>query len=287
MLQVRFCSPAEELRPYLGSYSFTEIEDGAPLRARLVPSWATIRFVLEGRWVARLTGEMESRESWLAALFGPTGRAVEFTGFPPARTIGVSLLPLGWARLIGKPASDFADRIVPLGEVFPNDAGRLVEALGEAEDDKAAFAILDAFFLKQGVNAPAASAKISRAHALLLDPQIVTVEQFAAGLGLSPRHAGRLSTRFFGFSPKFLLRRQRFLRTLGRVSMDRSKLWTSLLDDSYFDQPQFAREFRQFMGVSPREYAAEQRELLEAVARQRQETLGAPLQGLHPTTPSE
>ena len=67
----------------------------------------------------------------------------------------------------------------------------------------------------------------------------------------------------FGFAPKRLLRRQRFLDTLGQVRTQPDAKFIALLDERYFDQSHFIRDFREFMGMTPREFLACPRDIFQ------------------------
>src|SRR3546814_969262 len=92
--------------------------------------------------------------------------------------------------------------------------------------------------------------------------------------GLSERSVERLSRRAFGFPPKLLLRRQRFLRSLARFMLDPSMAWTATLDHHYYDQAQFIRDFQRFMGMRPGVYAARAKPILGAAALARAAAAG-------------
>ena len=111
--------------------------------------------------------------------------------------------------------------------------------------------------------------------------ELSSVADLSAKLALSERSIERLSHRAFGFSPKLLLRRQRFLRSLGRFMLDPSMAWIDTIDHHYYDQAQFTRYFQRFMGMSPRDYAARPTPILGAAAVARAAAAGAAVQGLH------
>ena len=98
--------------------------------------------------------------------------------------------------------------------------------------------------------------EIENLHEALADPDISSVADLADATGISQQRLERLCRTVFGFPPKRLLRRQRFLRTLGSVMMDPELKWSAALDDQYFDQAHFNRDFQEFMGMSPSRYLA-------------------------------
>ena len=83
---------------------------------------------------------------------------------------------------------------------------------------------------------------------------MVSVTQLVEQVGTSQRTVERLCHRHFGFSPKLLLRRQRLMRSLAQFMLDPSLKWIGAMDGQYHDQAQFVRDFKQFMGMSPRQY---------------------------------
>jgi AraC-like DNA-binding protein len=280
--RIRFYRPAEKLRPYISSYYFTDLPAGPPVEDFFHPEWANIRFILSGYWTARLGETSTDSTETPVSLYGPTSQCIRIVGHPPTATVGIGLLPLGWAHLIGVPANRFADRIGSLKEVFPDDTDRLWQGLRDASGDAAACALLDDFFLALDAAHPEPAPQLVQAHQLLVDPRTLTAEQFAAGLGRSTRQTARLTLDMFGFPPKLLLRRQRFLRTLAVMRSRLDEPWVRLLDDAYYDQSHFVRDFRRFMGMSPTEYFALPRLLLDPAARLRAAQIGQALQGLHP-----
>lgn len=282
---LRFYRPAEKLQTFISSYYFLDIAEGPTIQDMNHPEWANIRFVLSGHWTARLGSQEASSADLPASLHGPTSRPVRVTGTPPTRTVGVGVLPVGWAHLIGRPAHLHSDRIASLEEAFPGDAAEVHAALARATNDEMLRGVLDDFFLALHASRPEPSPLPSRAHALLLDPATTTAQSFAAGLGLSSRHVARLSLDMFGFAPKLLLRRQRFLRTLDMMRARLDEPWARLLDETYYDQSHFVRDCRRFMEMSPTEYFALPRILLDPAARLRQQTIGQTLQALHPASP--
>ena len=94
------------------------------------------------------------------------------------------------------------------------------------------------------------------------------------------RTVERACHRAFGFSPKLLLRRQRFMRSLSDFMLDPTLKWIGAIDSHYHDQAQFVRDFRQFIGMSPRQYAALPKPLIGAVMRERARFAGSAVQTL-------
>jgi methylphosphotriester-DNA--protein-cysteine methyltransferase len=102
---------------------------------------------------------------------------------------------------------------------------------------------------------------------------------------MSIRTLERMCMRYFGFSPKLLMRRQRFMRSLTSFMLQRGSRWTEAMDGDYHDQAQFTREFREFMTMNPSEYAALDHPILTSFMEARARIWGSAAQTLDP--PSE
>jgi len=289
-VQLRFALPAEALQPFITTYYRTDVicSPREPwLEDWLHPEWANLRFLSAGEAQAAV-GVGELRPCPAFAVTGPTSQAIRFrlrSGF----SWGIGLLPLGWERLFAGAACDYADRFVdgaadPVFAAFAPLAGALAASDG---DYAAEIALIESHMEEVFAKAGPADPAILALHAALVDPDLLTVADLASRLCMTVRTVERLSRRAFGFPPKLLLRRQRFLRSLGRFMLDPSLKWIAALDCHYHDQSHFVRDFRRSMGMSPSEYAQAEKPLLAAAAQARNAVTGAAMQGLHTPTDLE
>jgi AraC-like DNA-binding protein len=283
-VNLRFALPAAPLRPFVTTYYCTDAvcSPREPwLEDYLHPEWANLRFLSQTE-AHSVIGPGEPVRCPDFAVTGPTSRAARFR-LRSGRSWGIGLLPSGWAALFPAQAGDYADRFVD-GMADPAFAAvaPLARALAASEGDYAAELAL----IEQHMEALFAAAQpvdpaIEAMTAALLDPELVSVVELAEQLAMNVRSLERLSRRAFGFPPKLLLRRQRFLRSLARFMLDPSLKWIGTLDPHYHDQSHFVRDFRRFMGMSPSAYAHLDKPFLVAAARGRMAVAGEAVQGLH------
>ena len=86
-------------------------------------------------------------------------------------------------------------------------------------------------------------------------PQTVTVSELAARTGYSCRHISRIFTEYFGYSPKTFCRLLRFHHTLYEIFQDPHRNNSEFITQiGYSDQAHFQREFKTFMGETPRRF---------------------------------
>jgi AraC-like DNA-binding protein len=278
----RFFPLSPPLRPYVSTIYLSEvaIPDGNRVEDYLHPEWANLRFI-DGDLPRAAIGGSPVNETPRFIATGPTSTATYFAA-GNMRAWGIGILPFGWAKFIPLPAESLADRMTD-GSAHPAFAvfAPLLETLRQVNDVDAAAALIDAHVCALLADAPPDDPAILAAHRALVDDEVTSVADLSAKLSLSERSIERLSHRAFGFSPKLLLLRQRFLRSLARFMLDPSMAWIDTMDHHYYDQAQFTRDFQRFMGMSPREYAARPKPILGAAAFARAAAAGAAVQGLH------
>lgn len=280
-IDVRFFAAPPDLEGCFSSFyrALFTVSEGQRVNDLLQPEWANLRFFAGDCPDANVPGGPVLRNSRLTAT-GPSSLPVHFE-LGTTRMWGIGLFPLGWAKFCNAPASDVANLVVH-GEkhrAFSNFR-ELAENLFDDEDDEAGelARIIECFrSLNRTVEG---EERIMSAHAAMVDPAVSTVEEFAEHSGMGRRTLERLCRRHFGFAPKLLLRRQRFMRSLAQFMLENASNWSEAMDEHYHDQAQFVREFRKFMCMNPGEYAALDHPILAAFMRHRARVWGAAAQTL-------
>jgi len=246
---VRFTrfDPDPRLRAYVSGYHRYETSDtGLTVAGAFAPHWATFRFALGAQqWNAR--HGLATTSVPRAALFGPTARAT-FCCIRCGSFVGAELTPAGWARLIGGDASRYSERIGPLKDIIGRDADRLFQRLarGEPVTD-----VLDGYFLGRLDMSDPLPAETDALLGRLADAAPVSITALAEALGLTRRALLRLTRRTFGFNPKLLQRRERFLQaTLETLAVDKGRWSEHLGKHGYRDQSHFVKDCNDFLGRS-------------------------------------
>ena len=276
-ISVRFYRLSEALQPYFTALYATTIDCAPGVRVTdcLHPEWAALRFT-EGPAPVACIGPGELVRQWPFVANGPTSKGIYF-GVTGSRIWGLGLQPAGWSKFVPHPANTLSDRTVD-GSVHESFAlFAPIQSIVEGADgdaDRIAAGIND--YLMQYADRPVPQeAQILACQAALRDPEITNVVALGERLGMGERSLERLCGRYFGFPPKLLLRRQRFLRSLAQFMLDPGRNWSEALDGQYYDQAQFVRDFRSFMGTTPSEYADAPHPILEKIMAQRLADQGA------------
>jgi AraC-like DNA-binding protein len=245
------------------------VGDGGRAEDHLHPEWANLRFYSgTPPEAARADGTVLRNTSFAAT--GPSSKAVRFR-VGSSRMWGIGLLPAGWARFVPSPASHYGDAVLdghgdpafaPFRPLATELFGAEPDELGELERIVAHF--------RSRLSGPAADEeRIAAIHRALVDPEVATVTELVVRAGVSQRTLERVCDRAFGFRPKVLLRRQRFMRSLAQYMLDPSLKWIGAIDGHYHDQAQFVRDFRAFMGMTPRQYSALDKPIIAAIMQAR------------------
>lgn len=270
-VEVRYLPPPPRLRRFFGGIFLLEIEvgDGEVIEDFMFPDWAAIRF--NDR--AAIAGNSRDGEPIVRTLYsvsGPRSQEVYLrTG--SLRQWGALVHPLGWTLLFGKPASEYANRLTDgmIDPAFARFRPLADELFGPVADPDGELQRFIRFFEAIDPLKDPAAPEIAGIYAALIDPACDAVSTLAERAGVSRRTLERLCLKSFGFPPKLLLRRQRFLRSLAHFTVDPSLKWIGAIDAAYHDQAQFIRDFREFMGMTPSEYGQRDKPIVARIIGER------------------
>lgn len=210
-------------------------------------------------------------------LMAPPSAAAPFEITGPMRSFGAVLGPLGWAAFTGLAADEYADRLVDAETVFGPEIEALRIQLAELfaadpEMDGTALAAPLAEFLRPRLR-PLPAGHVALVHCVVdwlgsaLTPD---VNDLYARSGYSPRQAQRLVARYFGSSPKHLIRKYRATRIVALLGQPNiSDEQVAALVDEYYDQPHMIREIREFIGRTPARFGDGETPIMQAMVNVR------------------
>lgn len=252
----------------------------------LQPEWGNIRFFSGSTPDGQIAESSVSGARFVAT--GPSSLPCRFE-VGTTRMWGIGFLPVGWARFLDTPAYDLSN-IICDGAAHPAfakfDALTSVVADPAVSDEEQLEHIVKTLgaLMRPSRDEP----KILRVHEALVGGECGTVGELASRCGMSVRTLERVCRRYFGFTPKRLMRRQRFMRSLTSFMLQQAHAgangsagrWTEAMDAEYHDQAQFTREFREFMTMLPSDYAALEHPILASFMEARARIWGSAAQTL-------
>lgn len=175
--------------------------------------------------------------------------------------ISIGLSPLGCRALFGVPAAALASQVVDLVDVLGRSAGGLVERLRTVPTWSQRFALLDAALVAafaRTTRYDAVRPEVRRAWDLLAGSGgRAPVAAVAADVGWSRRHLSMSFAAGLGVTPKVAGRLLRFERTCGLLDRGLG-LAEAAVAGGYYDQSHLNREWRELAGVTPTVWQADE-----------------------------
>jgi AraC-like DNA-binding protein len=257
VLTMRYMPPCADLSGRITSYYVMEGSGSAPLDLHdfLIPEWPNLRCLLGGHATLTLK-EKRSYNAPVGVLFGTTDMAMKVYLSGPFKLVGAGFFPRGWRDLVGASADAWLNRMDGIEQAWGHDPTTVWTALGSAATDADIARLLDQLFLQRlrALAAPKIAPSVEVVEHLLVDPDVSSVDMIVERTGLSLRQIERISRRSYGQSPKQVIRKFRFLRTVATLAKTPDAAWRDLIDVLYYDQSHFIRDFKQFTGITPTEY---------------------------------
>ncbi len=252
-------APDPRLRGYVGSYCSYDERTGSFARRRELPSDRVVLIVNLGRPIRVLArgGDADwtvQPDGFLAGL-SDTYAVTETRG--AQRGVQVDLTAVGAHLLLRLPMHEVTGRVVTLEELLGRSGALLREVVAEADGWEGRFAALDAFFVDRLDQARSPVPNVTRALGRLRETGgAMRVGALAAELGCSRRHLVAQFREQVGVPPKLLARILRFERAVALVDDAAPMGWAEIAATcGYYDQAHLVRDFRQFTGSAPGDFA--------------------------------
>jgi AraC-like DNA-binding protein len=211
-----------------------------------VPNRAPVDRSFKRAWVAGM------QETWLTV-------TPQYASTEPSYLLSVRMPPLGAYRVLGMPLAEIAHDVIELDATLGDHVNAVHERLGNTADAGLQLAILCDFVRKRIArtrtiikpDARAAVAALAETHGA------ERIEGLCKTLRVSRKHLRTLLLAHVGLPPKTYARMFRFRRIVDLVQARRTQPdWAQLaMACGYYDQSHFNREFRDFAGMSPTEFA--------------------------------
>lgn len=254
MISSRNYPPAPKLLPFLRRhYIFAAaLPAGFEIEDFLLADNAFVRVLIEGDWAWWNDGRWVELSGPL--LFGANSRAMKVRVRGPFSVASFAIRPSAWTSLFEAPATDFADRIVPLAEGWGDAASAaLARNIAETRDDAAYVAAMETAVVEQleRIGRNQVDPVLASFEAIARNDSTIRVEEAAQLLALSPRQLERRCLAGFGLSPKSVLQRCRFLDMAAAIRGQSATDEAELAALRFFDQSHLNREFRRYTGMTP------------------------------------
>jgi AraC-like DNA-binding protein len=186
--------------------------------------------------------------------------APKYDAADPSYLLSVRMPPLGAYRVLDMPLSEIAHDVIELDATLGDQVNAVRDELGNTSDAGMQFAVLCEFVRRRLArsrtivrsDAQAAIAALTASHGA------ERIEDLCRSLHVSRKHLRTLMLSHVGLAPKVYARMFRFRRVVDVVQSRRAACdWAQLaMTCGYYDQSHFNREFREFSGMTPAEFAS-------------------------------
>lgn len=254
-------SPPPELAGWVLSLWEMRIPDlGTPARVRILPN-ACVDIV-----IYLSDASVGEGEATLVApphhsfVVGSTLRSFIARSAGWRHIVGACLLPDGVPPLLGLPAREIGERISYLHDVIGSRANEIESRVIDNGSDGALNRLRDLLIeIRRRVDVP--GSLIHRAVAIMRRSEgPARIDSIVDTLNVSSRKLERHFLDQVGVSPKLYSRLVRFDRAVRNIDRRGRATWAQFaIAHGYTDQAHFINDFREFAGVTPTEFEAEQR----------------------------
>ena len=262
-MELNYYLPSPPLQPLLTVFGDVGTR-GLPAIEKIPAMLPNLHIRLAGRSIYQFA-DGTAIESPPVALLGASAGAFTLWMSADFEMLFAGMLPLGWQAFVPFAADELTDSIVDASLIWPASAiDRLLAGCQAAPRAAARLAILEAFLLERRLEARPGS----RGHLPTIDRWIehsadLSIDALGGDLGVSNRQMRRLTLFHHGLSPKELAMKYRALRSASALSIHGA----SSLDQAgllYADQSHLIRDFRRFVGWTPRAFVTKERNLAAA-----------------------
>ncbi|TWH84681.1 helix-turn-helix protein [Novosphingobium taihuense] len=279
---MEYWKPTAQLEGLISGYHLYSVKppEGRTHRDVFQPAWFNLRILIDPdtHWQVQFD-KHEAQRVPSVSLFGPSSTVCWSESYGGA-VVGAGITPAGWARLSRSSAAGLANRVVAAREVLGTSVDALAQQLRSYAEPQDIPQIFDQWFLKHMDEPHRDEQLIKQLLSALLSPNLRSVSQLADELGLMSRTLERFCLKAFGFPPKVLIRRTRFLRSLHALIRGGPGRRALAIDAGYTDYSHFIREAHQFLGMKPTQFLEECGPMFLRSLDLRQAVLGAPAQAL-------
>lgn len=182
---------------------------------------------------------------------------VEPTG--ETKTFFVCFHPNGFIPFSPFPIKEMENTAVPLDKLFGKDGILLEDNILNASSTEERIEIIEAFLLQKLANHQTIDNIIdSTIETIFTANGQLSVDVISKKNNINRRQLARKFSSDIGLSPKQLSKTIRLQTTLKALLAEKATSLTSVaLDNEYYDQAHFIKDFKEFTGLTPKEFYGE------------------------------
>lgn len=250
---------AEELQPFIKCYWSLEAPALAEAeKQRIVPDGCMEMIFHFGDLYQQFFEDGTHITQPRCFVFGQITSPLEIAPTGVSGIVAARFHPDGFIPFSLFPVQQMENKAIALNQLFGDDAMPLEQAVLNAATNEERIQIISQFLLSRLQSAEVRDriTKLS-IDALIQSNGQLNVNELAEQLQINRRKLERKFSSAIGLSPKQLSKMIRLQTTLKMMEQKQFTSLTSLAyENGYYDQAHFVKDFKEFTGVSPKEFYA-------------------------------
>lgn len=248
--------PSLALQPYVRNYWIFDLkEEDIPFTQLLFPFGSfELIFNLLNAPDMKVLGEKGSFTQPESIYPGQFTKPFVLNFTQSSKCVGVSLQPWMGKLLFNVPAQEFTDKVMKVDELDNSTFLREKLLLTMNEEDKLIVELED-FLINKLNHYSFDNTSADIAKSIMLDPSAGEFKNIISSIGVTRR---RIEQRFLettGLPMGFFVRKVRFQKAVNLLRFKKELSLTKIgLMAGYYDQSHFIREFKEFSGLTPKEF---------------------------------
>ncbi len=248
-----------ELQAFVKCYWTLELpEEITPERQRIVPDGCMEMIFEFGDEYKQYRRDGSFFIQPKCMVFGQITEPLEIEATGETGIFAVRFHPEGFIPFATIPIVEMENRPVPLFELFGDDGLRLETEILSAATTEERIRIVERFLLERLISAASIDKIAKECSGLMLELNgQLSVNELSDQLNVNRRQLERKFTSAIGLSPKQLSKIIRLQATLKMIANGQFTSLTAIAyEGNYYDQAHFIKDFKEFTGVSPKQFYA-------------------------------
>jgi AraC-like DNA-binding protein len=253
-------NPGNELSTFIKCYWTLESPKvNIPEKQRIVPDGCMEMIFHHGDLYRQFLDENNSIIQPKCFVFGQITSPLEIEPTGETGIFAARFHPDGFLPFASMPLKNMENKAVPLEVLFDKEGLRLEIEVLKAQNTKQRIELVEKF-LAERLSTPQAVDRIieSTVKTMLAINEQLSIDEISQKLNINRRQLERKFSSVIGLSPKQLSKIFRLQRTLKMLLSNEYTSLTALAHKgNYYDQAHFIKDFKEFTGLTPKEFYAD------------------------------
>ena len=209
-----------------------------------------------GDGIKRYTSDNEFIVHPCAMVMGQRTKPYYIEPIGDVDSFAICFYPHGFANFVNVKLEDLVDQETPIKELFgEEEAQELEQRLIDANDTQKRIKIIEAFLLNKLHESTTVNSIVkSTVDALLSTKGNMPIGEILKDHSSNRRQLERNFKKQIGISPKQLGKVIRLHAALKMILSNDGNLTNVAYENEYFDQSHFIKDFKEFVGTTPKEF---------------------------------